>query len=94
MSTDFTSADIPNQRGKTFFITGANTGIGFETAKAVAGKGGRVLLGCRNPVKGREAVRKIQEAHSGAATRLWDLSVEMTGVDPGLSAERPLSAVA
>ena len=36
MITNFTGEDVPNQRGKTFFVTGANTGIGFETAKALA----------------------------------------------------------
>jgi NAD(P)-dependent dehydrogenase (short-subunit alcohol dehydrogenase family) len=52
MITNFTDKDVPDQSGKTFFITGANTRIGFEAAKVIAGKGGRVLLGCRNPDKG------------------------------------------
>lgn len=60
MITNFTAADIPDQNGKTFFITGANTGIGFEAAKAVAGKGARVLLGCRNPTKGADALDRIR----------------------------------
>ena len=47
MITNFTDADVPDQRGKTIFITGANTGIGFECAMVLAGKGARVLLGCR-----------------------------------------------
>lgn len=66
MITNFTDADIPNQKGKTFFITGANTGIGFETAKAIAGQNGRVLLGCRSPDKGREAIERIKVSHPHA----------------------------
>ena len=70
MITDFTSADIPDQRGATFFITGANTGIGFEAAKAIAGKGGRVLLGCRNQEKGEAALARIREAFAQADVEL------------------------
>ena len=66
MIADFTAVDVPDQSGKTFFITGANTGIGFEAAKVFAAKGGRVLLGCRNPVKGEEALDRIADAYPGA----------------------------
>ena len=66
MITDFTATGVLDQSGKTFFITGANTGIGFEAAKVFAGKGGRVLLGCRNPVKGEDALARIADAHPGA----------------------------
>ena len=70
MITNFTSEDVPNQRGKTFFVTGANTGIGFETAKALAIKGGRVLLGCRNPRKGQDALTRITDTHPQADVKL------------------------
>ena len=66
MITDFTATGVLDQSGKTFFITGANTGIGFEAAKVFAGEGGRVLLGCRNPVKGEDALARIADAHPGA----------------------------
>jgi NAD(P)-dependent dehydrogenase (short-subunit alcohol dehydrogenase family) len=66
MITGFTARDIPDQSGKTFFITGANTGIGFEAANAIAGRGGRVLLGCRNPQKGQDALQRISAAHPSA----------------------------
>ena len=36
MIQNFTAADVPDQSGKTFFVTGANTGIGFEAAQIVA----------------------------------------------------------
>lgn len=66
MIENFTAADIPDQSGKTFFITGANTGLGFESAKAIAGKNGRVLVGARNPEKGETAVDEILRVHPGA----------------------------
>ena len=62
----FTAKDVPDQTGKTVFITGANTGIGYETAKVLAGNNARVLIGCRNEEKGQRAKEKILEAHSEA----------------------------
>lgn len=75
MITNFTAADVPDQSGKTFFITGANTGVGFEAAKVIAGKRGRVLLGCRNRVKGQDALARIADAHPGADLALVDLDL-------------------
>ncbi|CAB4880076.1 unannotated protein [freshwater metagenome] len=58
--TNWTEADIPNQAGRTVFITGANTGIGFEAARALAEHGARVLLGCRNADKAAAALDRIR----------------------------------
>ena len=46
-------------KGKTCVVTGANAGIGFATAKALAEKGARVLLLCRNEEKGNRALKEI-----------------------------------
>lgn len=75
MITNFTSTDVPDQSGKTFFITGANTGIGFEAAKVFAGKGARVLLGCRNAEKGKAALARIAGAHPAAEVVLVDIDL-------------------
>ena len=56
----FTAADVPSQEGKCFIVTGANAGIGFETAKVLAAKGARVLLGCRDPDKAAAAIAQIR----------------------------------
>jgi NAD(P)-dependent dehydrogenase (short-subunit alcohol dehydrogenase family) len=81
MISNFTADDIPDQTGKTFFITGANTGIGFEAAKAIAGKGGRVLLGCRNAEKGRVALARIRAEHGRADVELVHLDLaDLTSV--------------
>jgi NAD(P)-dependent dehydrogenase (short-subunit alcohol dehydrogenase family) len=55
----FTDLDVPDQTGRCVIVTGANTGIGFEEARALAASGARVLLGCRDPGKGEEAVSRI-----------------------------------
>ncbi|MGE3693030.1 MAG: oxidoreductase, partial [Novosphingobium sp.] len=55
----FTAADVGDQSGKCFLVTGANTGIGFEVAKVLAGKGARVLLACRDAGKAAEAMARI-----------------------------------
>ncbi|CAE6484954.1 unnamed protein product [Rhizoctonia solani] len=46
-------------RGKVAIVTGANSGIGFETALALARMGARVTLACRNEVRGQEARKQI-----------------------------------
>jgi len=55
----FTDTDVPEQAGRTFLVTGANTGIGFELARVLAGKGARVLLACRDKARADEAMRRI-----------------------------------
>ncbi len=71
----FTSANVPNQTGKTFFITGANSGLGFEAAKTLAGKGARVLIGCRSMTKANSARDKILAEHSSADVELVELDL-------------------
>lgn len=75
MIKKFTAADVTDQSGKTFLVTGANTGVGFEGAKVFAGKGARVLLGCRNPDRGNDAVARITAAHPEADVELVELDL-------------------
>ena len=71
----FTDADVTDQSGKTFFVTGANTGLGFEASKALAQRGARVLLGCRDRSKAQHAVARIQAAHPAADVAIVDLDL-------------------
>ncbi|MHA0285348.1 SDR family NAD(P)-dependent oxidoreductase [Mycobacterium sp. C3-094] len=57
--SDWTTADIPDQTGRVAVITGANTGLGFETAKALADKGATVVIAVRNVEKGKQAADRI-----------------------------------
>ncbi|XP_072179975.1 dehydrogenase/reductase SDR family member 12-like [Diadema setosum] len=59
-SFDQTALDI-NVGGKSFLITGANSGIGKSTALAVAQRGGTVHMVCRNQERGEEARKEIAE---------------------------------
>lgn len=56
----WTTKDIPDQTGKTVIITGSNTGIGFETAKALYEKGARVIMACRDLEKADIAAAEIK----------------------------------
>ena len=57
---DYCEADVPSQIGKTAFITGANTGIGYDTARVLAERGAKVLLGCRTEGRALEAINRIK----------------------------------
>ena len=66
----WTSAEMQDQSGKLAIVTGANSGIGYETARALANKGARVILACRSEHKGNAAVARILAEHSTASVRL------------------------
>ncbi|XP_065311199.1 retinol dehydrogenase 12-like isoform X2 [Dermacentor albipictus] len=67
------SSDV-DMAGKTIIITGANTGIGKETARELARRNARVILACRNPVKAKEAADDIH-ASTGRSVVLMQLDL-------------------
>jgi NAD(P)-dependent dehydrogenase (short-subunit alcohol dehydrogenase family) len=73
--TKWTAADIPDQTGRTVVVTGANTGLGFETAAALAGRGAHVVLAVRNIEKGKQAAASITAATPGADVALAELDL-------------------
>ncbi len=60
MANGFTHDDLSDQTGRVFLVTGANTGLGFETTKALASRGARVLMGCRSSNRASEAIDQIR----------------------------------
>lgn len=60
MTEKWTPRNIPDLTGKVAIVTGANSGIGFETAKALAEKGAKVILACRNLDKANLAAKEIR----------------------------------
>jgi NAD(P)-dependent dehydrogenase (short-subunit alcohol dehydrogenase family) len=74
MTSSWTAQDLPDQSGRTFVITGANSGIGLAAAKTLAAKGARVVLAVRNTAKGEEAARTIGGETEVRALDLADLA--------------------
>ncbi len=75
MIANFTAADVPDQSGKVFFITGANTGIGFEAATVLAARGARVLLGCRSRERAEDAVARLTGTYPAADVGIVDVDL-------------------
>jgi NAD(P)-dependent dehydrogenase (short-subunit alcohol dehydrogenase family) len=70
MTDDWTEADIPDQTGRTALITGANSGIGWEAARALAQSGAHVVMACRNPAKAVDAEAAIADASPSGSTEM------------------------
>lgn len=60
---------------RTIVITGANSGIGYATAEALAGGGDTLALACRNEAKAQEAMRRIRQKHPQADLRFFALDL-------------------
>ena len=69
------STDIPDQTGRTAVITGANTGLGYETARALASHGAHVVLAVRNLDKGKAAADLIVRRYPGADVSVQELDL-------------------
>jgi NAD(P)-dependent dehydrogenase (short-subunit alcohol dehydrogenase family) len=75
MSQKWTSADVGDQSGRIAIVTGANSGLGYDTAAVLAGKGAHVVLAVRNLDKGSEAVDRIKAASPNAVVGLQQLDL-------------------
>ncbi|MEV4209449.1 oxidoreductase [Nocardia salmonicida] len=71
----WTEADIPDLTGRVAVVTGANTGLGFETARALAEHGARVVLACRDRSRAEDAARRITERSPGTSIDCVELDL-------------------
>ena len=78
----WTAGDIPDQTGRTILITGANSGLGLRSAEALAAKGARVLLACRNASKAAAALEAVKAKAVGPGARGAHARPPVAGVGP------------
>jgi NAD(P)-dependent dehydrogenase (short-subunit alcohol dehydrogenase family) len=71
----WTVGDIPGQDGRRAVVTGANSGIGWHTARQLAKAGAAVVLGCRDATRGRQAVERLRAAVPDAELELRALDL-------------------
>jgi short-subunit dehydrogenase len=78
MKTEWTTANIPSQVGRRALITGANSGIGFEAALALARGGAELILPARTQAKADDAAARIRELVPNAQLHpeILDLAVQ------------------
>lgn len=68
-------ADIPDQSGRTAVVTGANGGLGLETARALAAAGANVVMAARNQERAAEAMERIRGSVPDARLTLVPLDL-------------------
>jgi NAD(P)-dependent dehydrogenase (short-subunit alcohol dehydrogenase family) len=72
----WTTKDMPDQHGRTAVVTGANGGLGYETALALAAKGAHVVVAARDGAKAERAIASL-------TAEVPDASVELVALDLG-----------
>jgi NAD(P)-dependent dehydrogenase (short-subunit alcohol dehydrogenase family) len=75
MKAKWTSDDVPGQHGRLAVVTGANTGLGFETAQVLAARGASVVLAVRDIEKGKRAAARIAGTAPGANVMVQPLDL-------------------
>jgi NAD(P)-dependent dehydrogenase (short-subunit alcohol dehydrogenase family) len=71
----WTSDDVPDQHGRLAVVTGANTGLGFQTARVLAARGASVVLAVRDTEKGKHAAARIAATAPGADVMVQPLDL-------------------
>ena len=73
--TKWTTEDIPDLLGRVAVVTGANSGLGFETALGLAAHGAEVVLACRDEERGADAAGRIHARLPGATVAVSRLDL-------------------
>jgi NAD(P)-dependent dehydrogenase (short-subunit alcohol dehydrogenase family) len=71
----WSTADIPDLSGRVAVVTGANGGLGLETARALAGAGAHVVMAARDLKKAAVAEADIRSTHAAAALEVVELDL-------------------
>ena len=96
--SEWTAVDVPDQSGKKYVITGANSGIGLETARIIADRGAQVVMACRNAEKAAAACDDIRATVPDAdlqivALDLGSLDSVRAAADELNSADQPIDVL-
>jgi NAD(P)-dependent dehydrogenase (short-subunit alcohol dehydrogenase family) len=91
MNAKWTSDDVPGQQGRLAVVTGANTGLGFETAQVLTTRGAAVVLAVRDIEKGKQAAARIAGTAPGANVMVQPL--DLTSLDSIRAAAGELRAM-
>lgn len=75
MTANWSVENMPDLSGKTVIVTGANSGIGFEIARALVYKQAATILACRNKEKGETAVHHINQEYPEAKLKFTQLDL-------------------
>ncbi len=67
--------NIPDQKGRIAIVTGSSSGIGFETARVLAGKNATIIIAVRNLGKGNNAAGKIKAQYKNAVVHIMELDL-------------------
>jgi NAD(P)-dependent dehydrogenase (short-subunit alcohol dehydrogenase family) len=73
--SEWTTADIPDQSGRSIMVTGANSGLGLQTATDLARAGARVLMACRDSAKAERAAEEVRSQEPDAELELVELDL-------------------
>ena len=68
-------SDISPQNGRIAVVTGANSGLGYYTSRALALKGAQVIMACRDISKGEEAMHQILHDNPAVDPLVWRLDL-------------------
>ncbi len=75
MKNNRNSENVTDQNGKVVIITGANSGLGYENAKALAAKGAEIIMAVRDIEKGKNAVNEIYKTYNDANIQVMELDL-------------------